>query len=56
MNGGTLFTADTFLWGLGAICQLNLDALALLGERDILDRVLDEMERDRDRLWPGPPP
>ena len=39
-----------------AICQLNLDALGMLGERAILDRVLDEMERDRDRLWPGPPP
>ena len=28
MNGGTLFTADTFLWGLGAICQLHRQPFA----------------------------
>ena len=35
-----------------AVCQLNLDALCLLGERPLLDRILNEMERERDRLWP----
>jgi len=28
MNGATLFTADTFLWGLGAICQLHRQPFA----------------------------
>jgi hypothetical protein len=35
-----------------AICQLNFDALFALGEQDVLDRLIDEMERHRDQLWP----
>ncbi len=35
-----------------AICQLNMDALTLLGERRVLDGLLDEMQDERDRLWP----
>mgnify|MGYP001594747576 CR=1 FL=1 len=36
-----------------AICQLNVDALVSLDERAVLDRLLDEMQRERERLWPG---
>jgi hypothetical protein len=35
-----------------AVCQLNFDAVFALGEHAILQHVLDEMERHRDRLWP----
>lgn len=35
-----------------AVCQLNLDALALIGEKDVLLSLFSEMERDRERLWP----
>lgn len=36
-----------------AVCQLNLDAIALIGEDEILRRVLKEMRAKRDRLWPS---
>lgn len=35
-----------------AVCQLNQDALNALGEQGTLHRVLEEMERRRDHLWP----
>lgn len=35
-----------------AICQLNLDALCLIGEKEVLLRLIAEMERERERLWP----
>ncbi len=35
-----------------AVCQLNQDALNALGEQTTLKRVLEEMERRRDHLWP----
>lgn len=35
-----------------AVCQLNIDTVASLGEKEVLERLLLEMERDRDRLWP----
>ena len=35
-----------------AVCQLNLDAIVLLGENDVLRKVQDEMESKRDDLWP----
>ena len=35
-----------------AVCQLNLDAIFTLGEHPILARVLEEMEKRRDHLWP----
>ena len=35
-----------------AVCQLNYDALFALGEHEILQRLLGEMERKRDLLWP----
>ena len=36
-----------------AVCQLNLDAIFLLGEHDTLRLVLRQMEEQRDRLWPA---
>ena len=38
-----------------AVCQLNLDAIALGGERGALWSVLREMLEERDRLWPDEP-
>lgn len=35
-----------------AICQLSFDAIFALGEHEVLERLLQEMERHRDRLWP----
>lgn len=37
-----------------AVCQLNFDAIFLLGEHDTLRSLLRQMERERDRLWPEP--
>ena len=35
-----------------AVCQLNLDALFLLGEHAVLKQLLSEMENQREKLWP----
>jgi hypothetical protein len=35
-----------------AVCQLNLDALALIGEKEVLLSLFAEMEQERERLWP----
>lgn len=35
-----------------AVCQLNFDALFLLGEQDVLREVVGQMENERDHLWP----
>lgn len=36
-----------------AACQLNFDGIFLAGNgREVLQRVLEEMEHERDRLWP----
>jgi hypothetical protein len=35
-----------------AVCQLNLDALTMLGEKAVLLDVLVEMEERRETLWP----
>jgi hypothetical protein len=35
-----------------AVCQLNLDAIFLLEERDVLLALLREMEERRGHLWP----
>ena len=35
-----------------AVCQLNLDAVFALGEHAALRALLDQMEHDRDALWP----
>jgi hypothetical protein len=35
-----------------AVCQLNLDALLLSGDRDALHELMREMEEQRDKLWP----
>ncbi len=35
-----------------AVCQLNFDALFMLGEQEVLREVLIEMETRRDDLWP----
>ena len=35
-----------------AVCQLNLDAIFLLGEHEVLRSLLAQMEEQRDHLWP----
>ena len=35
-----------------AVCQLNLDAIAVLGEHGVLLSLLKEMEEAREHLWP----
>jgi len=35
-----------------AVCQLNYDAIFLLGEQEILGRVFKQVEEQRERLWP----
>lgn len=35
-----------------AVCQLNFDAIFLLGEHGTLRTVIREMEEQRERLWP----
>jgi len=37
-----------------AVCQLNMDAIALLEEYDVLREVSRQMREERDRLWPPP--
>lgn len=36
-----------------AVCQLNFDALFLLGEHEVLRELLREMENRREHLWPS---
>jgi hypothetical protein len=33
-------------------CQLNLDATVISGDVEVRRRLLDEMLRERERLWP----
>ena len=35
-----------------AVCQLNVDAIYLSGEAQVLNDVLDEMHERREELWP----
>lgn len=35
-----------------AVCQLNHDTIEALGEAEVLERLLLEMRRERDQLWP----
>lgn len=35
-----------------AVCQLNFDAIFMLDEHSILDRLIKEMEEKREELWP----
>lgn len=35
-----------------AVCQLNFEAIFLAGDHELLRRVLGEIERERERLWP----
>jgi hypothetical protein len=35
-----------------AVCQLNCDALFMLGEHAVLAQLLSEMENRREHLWP----
>lgn len=35
-----------------AVCQLNFDALFLMGEEDDLLRLLREVRDEREKLWP----
>lgn len=37
-----------------AVCQLNHDAIFLLGEHAIVRELLEEMETRREHLWPKP--
>ena len=36
-----------------AVCQLNFDALFLLGEHEVLQQLLSKMENEREYLWPS---
>jgi len=38
-----------------AVCQLNADAIFLLGEHEVLRLVMEELETRRDALWPDEP-
>ena len=38
-----------------AVCQLNMDAIALLDEYDVLREISRQMREERDLLWPPPP-
>ena len=35
-----------------AVCQLNYDAIFALDEKDVVLRLMRQMEGERDRLWP----
>jgi len=35
-----------------AVCQLNADAISILGEDEVLDELRRQMREERDRLWP----
>lgn len=35
-----------------AVCQLNLDMISAMGDQAVLAKLLEEMERNRDDLWP----
>jgi hypothetical protein len=35
-----------------AVCQLNLDAIFMLGEHEVLHELIREMEERREYLWP----
>jgi hypothetical protein len=35
-----------------AVCQLNFDSIFMLGEHDMLLRVIHAMEHERSELWP----
>lgn len=35
-----------------AVCQLNYDVIFLADGHEVVQRVLREMEHERDRLWP----
>lgn len=39
-----------------AVCQLNFDAIFMLGQHDVLHQVIRQMEQDRDFLWGGQSP
>ena len=35
-----------------AVCQLNVDAIAAVGEGEVLDHLIGEMKNRREHLWP----
>lgn len=35
-----------------AVCQINLDAVHLIGEEEVMRRLLEEMATRREHLWP----
>ena len=35
-----------------AVCQLNADAISILGEDHVLEELGRQMREERDRLWP----
>lgn len=39
-----------------AVCQLNFDAIFMLGEHEVLKGVIEEMEERREELWPESEP
>lgn len=39
-----------------AVCQLNMDAIEMLGEYETLRELSRQMREERDHLWPLDPP
>lgn len=37
-----------------AVCQLNYETIFAAGGHDVLEKVLSEVEHERDRLWSDP--
>ncbi len=35
-----------------AVCQLNFDTIFMLSEHDVLRELQEEMEHNREKLWP----
>lgn len=35
-----------------AVCQLNFDAVFMLGQHGVVHKLLEQMEHEREQLWP----
>ena len=35
-----------------AVCQLNFETIFMAGDHELVDRVMSEIENERDKLWP----
>ena len=36
-----------------AVCQLNFETIFMAGDHELVDRVMGEIENERERLWPA---